>query len=309
MDTKLSSCTHDAAADLPAGFPDCPCCRSREELGSYPLHDDMVRMVVRVLTPQDHASVLEAEAASKRDSSCTLQEVGQRHALLPTATRARHSCAKPIALYEWLIERRHPSPSHAHPSPLPWCLRQCLDAFITEERLSPSDAWYCTKCKDHVEAFKKLDLWQVPEVLVIHLKRFQYTSTSRDKIDATVRFPLEGLDLTPWCLNKNQEVRVQGKGGPWRRCPCSPRPPATSVRGRWFPPPSPARDHKSLQVAPLFDLFAVSNHYGGMGGGHYTAYARLFLDGEWYDFDDSRCVAWCPAIRCRAPVGAAEAAL
>lgn len=28
-------------------------------------------------------------------------------------------------------------------------------------------------------------------------------------------------------------------------------------------------------VAPLYDCFAVSNHFGSMGGGHYTAYAKL----------------------------------
>ncbi|KAG8624387.1 hypothetical protein KVT40_007454 [Elsinoe batatas] len=37
----------------------------------------------------------------------------------------------------------------------------------------------------------------------------------------------------------------------------------------------------------LYDLFAVDNHYGGLGGGHYTAYARNFWDGNWYDFNDS----------------------
>lgn len=36
---------------------------------------------------------------------------------------------------------------------------------------------------------------------------------------------------------------------------------------------------------PIYDLYAVSNHYGGLGGGHYTAYAK---NGEqWYDFNDS----------------------
>ena len=27
--------------------------------------------------------------------------------------------------------------------------------------------------------------------------------------------------------------------------------------------------------APVYDLYAVSNHFGGVGGGHYTAYACL----------------------------------
>lgn len=28
-------------------------------------------------------------------------------------------------------------------------------------------------------------------------------------------------------------------------------------------------------VQPVYDLYAVSNHYGSLGGGHYTAYARI----------------------------------
>ncbi len=38
---------------------------------------------------------------------------------------------------------------------------------------------------------------------------------------------------------------------------------------------------------PLYDLIGVSNHYGGLGGGHYTAYCRNKDDGHWYHFDDS----------------------
>lgn len=35
----------------------------------------------------------------------------------------------------------------------------------------------------------------------------------------------------------------------------------------------------------VYDLFAVDNHYGGLGGGHYTAYAKNFVDEKWYDFN------------------------
>lgn len=27
----------------------------------------------------------------------------------------------------------------------------------------------------------------------------------------------------------------------------------------------------------LYELYAISNHYGGLGGGHYTAYAKVKL--------------------------------
>lgn len=37
----------------------------------------------------------------------------------------------------------------------------------------------------------------------------------------------------------------------------------------------------------VYDLFAISNHYGGLGGGHYTAYAKLIDENRWYHFDDS----------------------
>ena len=36
---------------------------------------------------------------------------------------------------------------------------------------------------------------------------------------------------------------------------------------------------------PIYDLYAVSNHSGGLGGGHYTAYAKN--NEKWYDFNDS----------------------
>jgi ubiquitin carboxyl-terminal hydrolase 4/11/15 len=50
-----------------------------------------------------------------------------------------------------------------------------------------------------------------------------------------------------------------------------------------------------------YDLFAVSNHYGSLGGGHYTAYAKNPIYKKWYflskeilhhryDFNDS-CVS------------------
>lgn len=43
-------------------------------------------------------------------------------------------------------------------------------------------------------------------------------------------------------------------------------------------------EEKSLQ----YDLFAVDNHYGGLGGGHYTAFAQNFLDKKWYEYNGKR---------------------
>jgi len=53
-----------------------------------------------------------------------------------------------------------------------------------------------------VQAEKKLDLWSLPELLVVHLKRFSYSRTSRDKLDAPVDFPLSNLDLSSFVLRQ-----------------------------------------------------------------------------------------------------------
>ena len=37
----------------------------------------------------------------------------------------------------------------------------------------------------------------------------------------------------------------------------------------------------------IYDLYAVSNHFGGLDGGHYTAYCKNPVNQKWYNFDDS----------------------
>lgn len=40
----------------------------------------------------------------------------------------------------------------------------------------------------------------------------------------------------------------------------------------------------------IYNLYAVSNHIGTTLGGHYTAYCRNPVLGEWYSYNDSRFV-------------------
>lgn len=41
----------------------------------------------------------------------------------------------------------------------------------------------------------------------------------------------------------------------------------------------------------IYDLIAVDDHYGGLGGGHYTAYAKNFVDGRWYNYNgEKNCI-------------------
>ncbi|XDG00718.1 hypothetical protein ABKA04_000333 [Annulohypoxylon sp. FPYF3050] len=37
----------------------------------------------------------------------------------------------------------------------------------------------------------------------------------------------------------------------------------------------------------VYDLIGVDCHWGGLGGGHYTAFAKNFVDNQWYSYNDS----------------------
>jgi hypothetical protein len=66
---------------------------------------------------------------------------------------------------------------------LPWLCRAPLPPFTA----LPSSFAYLPCLLSHgLQADKKLDLWSLPEVLVVHLKRFSYTRWNRDKLDTQV---------------------------------------------------------------------------------------------------------------------------
>jgi ubiquitin C-terminal hydrolase len=144
-------------------------------------------------------------------------------------------------------------------------LADCIECFCQPEQLDESDTWYCSKCKDHVRGIKKLDLWYLPPVLVVHLKRFSYSRYSRDKLDTDIEFPLHQLDLSGFisrsAFASSKKLRLSENGS--------------------------SSDLASAEEDPIYDLYAVSNHFGGMGGGHYTAYCQMPDTKKWYDFDDS----------------------
>jgi ubiquitin carboxyl-terminal hydrolase 4/11/15 len=143
-------------------------------------------------------------------------------------------------------------------------LQDCLEEFTKEEQLGEDDLWYCPQCKKHQQATKRFDLWKVPEILVVHLKRFSNSRMLRDKIDTFVDFPIEGLDLGEMAGEREVTKRLKSEGF----------------------------DISSLGLVdvdePLvYDLYAVDEHLGGLGGGHYRAYALNHITKKWYHFDDS----------------------
>ena len=107
--------------------------------------------------------------------------------------------------------------------------------------------WYCNRCKDHVRAWKQFHLYRAPPILIVHLKRFHYSASTHRRDKITSL-----IDFPLEGLDLTGLV-----------------------------------SHYEEDEDPIYDCYAVSNHYGGLGGGHYTAYI-LSDDGTWCHYDDSR---------------------
>lgn len=121
----------------------------------------------------------------------------------------------------------------------------CIGEYCKREELGAD--WECPMCKKKVGAWKQLQLYRPPRVLLVHLKRFEDPTR---KIDDKVDFPLNGLDLSDLMTSDGVQHWDEGE-------------------------------------EPVYDCYAVSNHYGQLGRGHYTAFTKDFDQDVWNCYDDT----------------------
>ena len=123
----------------------------------------------------------------------------------------------------------------------------CFDYFSRDEQLDEKNLWECEKCKKKVRGIKSAGICELPNILVIHLKRFKqkmmYKSAVSKKIQDLVEFPIEGFDLEKYY---NGDTKASTK----------------------------------------YNLFAVTYHFGETSGGHYIAICKNPIYDSWIEFDD-----------------------
>jgi ubiquitin carboxyl-terminal hydrolase 8 len=88
-------------------------------------------------------------------------------------------------------------------------LEDALRLFLADETLAGADQWRCPRCKCHVDAVKKIDIWKLPPVLVIHLKRFEFNMmTCRfRKIQAKLSADLT-VDMTEFVTTQHKDPLI-----------------------------------------------------------------------------------------------------
>ncbi|XP_074213829.1 ubl carboxyl-terminal hydrolase 18 isoform X3 [Camelus bactrianus] len=133
-------------------------------------------------------------------------------------------------------------------------LEDSLLCFFQPRELSSKDKCFCESCGRKTCWKQVLKLTHLPQTLTIHLMRFCLRNLQTQKICHSLHFP-QSLDL-----KKHLETEED---------PCAAEEPR---RGQ-------------------YELFAVIAHTGTADFGHYCAYVRSCVDGQWFCFNDSN-VSW-----------------
>jgi len=173
---------------------------------------------------------------SKSSSSSRKHADGPKHYLYSPPTLVPHQQSRGLLKEEQKDPtsgnnalKRHPSSQHGGLH-----VGNCLTEFCKEQQLDATGCWRCPQCKVDREGKQSMTLWNLPDLLTIHLKRFNASSRWREKISTRVDFPLTGLNMREWCTKES---------------------------------PLCGESDESF----VYDLIGVVNHYGGMTGGHYVA--------------------------------------
>eukprot|EP01080_Neovahlkampfia_damariscottae_P008006 gene8006-12471_t len=74
--------------------------------------------------------------------------------------------------------------------------------YTNPEILSDEDLWYCSKCKEHVNAKVTKTIWKTPDVLILRFKRVIYSQNKKKELDTLVNFPLKDLDISKFVDTK-----------------------------------------------------------------------------------------------------------
>jgi ubiquitin carboxyl-terminal hydrolase 2/21 len=134
-------------------------------------------------------------------------------------------------------------------------LDDCIREYTKVEQLDVDNMFECKKCCCKCVGTKRLQVSILPNVLVLHLKRFEATQTTND--DGTITFGM-----------KKVQTKVKFPTIDYN---------ASSI----------AYDSNTLPSQPMYNLFAVCNHVGEtMSCGHYTATCIDPHTNSWYSFDD-----------------------
>ena len=183
-----------------------------------------------------------------------------------------------------------------------------LDAYIQEEKIDGLD---CESCKKKVSINKKTMLSDLPNVLIIHLKRlyYDYEAEKNVKVNSSLEFP-KNLNLKKYCVESQEQEK-----------PSQPQPQADEIDDDSIPQqndPSQISNHQQKDTSDIiyprsdeyyeYHLQGITVHLGSAEAGHYYSYINTQREGvdntptydpenlehskSWLEYNDKQIRKW-----------------
>ncbi|EHK45664.1 hypothetical protein TRIATDRAFT_40314 [Trichoderma atroviride IMI 206040] len=140
-------------------------------------------------------------------------------------------------------------------------LRESLEAYVGGEIMEGDNRYKCSSCDRHVDAVKRACLKDVPDNLIFHLKRFDFSlrTFQRSKINDYFSFP-RTIDMRPYTIDHLRD---------------------------------PAAD---VGQEDIFELVGILVHSGTAESGHYYSFIRERTSTDdqprWFEFNDDNVSLW-----------------
>ena len=130
-------------------------------------------------------------------------------------------------------------------------LYDLLDNHIIPEKLENDNKWFSPYANKLVDAEKINLIWESPNILIILLKRFEYSLNGAVKLNNIIDFPLCNFDISKY-LHPNHVSK-----------------------------------HSKYDLFAINNHTNFSNFgFNGISFGHYYSYCKNYTNDKWYNYDD-----------------------
>eukprot|EP01124_Arcella_intermedia_P033046 TRINITY_DN7826_c0_g2_i4.p1 TRINITY_DN7826_c0_g2~~TRINITY_DN7826_c0_g2_i4.p1 ORF type:complete len:1007 (+),score=242.40 TRINITY_DN7826_c0_g2_i4:335-3022(+) len=148
-------------------------------------------------------------------------------------------------------------------------LESALELFVQGEMLTGENKYMCESCGEPVSTLKRCCIKDLPHMLVIHLKRFEfdYDTLDRKKVSSPCSFPML-LNMEPYTAEGLARKEAEKAGSDFDK---------TLIK--------PASYYE-------YELVGTVVHTGGIDSGHYYSFIkeRIPIKGNslrWFEFNDT----------------------
>jgi len=164
-------------------------------------------------------------------------------------------------------------------------IKESLDLFIKGDMLEGDNAYYCDRCDKKVDTLKRCCIKQLPNLLIIGLKRFEFEIQTCTRLKLNSKFEYyDDLDMRDYCQESLAKAEI-----------------VKMMENEKLTYEMLNEDQKAIYDYNLPDKYyqyklkGVVVHFGTVDGGHYYSYIKERGNEKWYEFNDTSVRDYDPA--------------